>query len=260
MARFPFDFVLLFVLDVVGPLRLYFILAGRTHSFGQLDDIGFALLGHPNLGVRLFRQSDGSFCFFFILALLPHLLVSYLLEFGLLLCFFPLLQKLKCRNPSTLQINMQKDQLHQQKSQHTQNSHNHPHRNRPFQVVPHIGLLNGRHVSPSHQIDHNMRKSADNQVKEHPIIVIPHTIVYPHTVMVKLSHASVTYFTVFAVVGAKRITELAVVWLLVVYIEIDTSVHFWPFVAIDEWIGRVWAGGHDCADEHDDSCADVQSE
>ena len=56
-----------------------------------------------------------------------------------------------------------------------------------------------------------MRKSADYQVKEHPIIVRPHTIVYPHAVMVELSHTSVTYFTVFAVVGTERIAELAVV-------------------------------------------------
>jgi hypothetical protein len=100
---------------------------------------------------------------------------------------------------------MQDIKIHQQKPQHKDNNHDNPTRNhKPQKRIP---LFLHRQIHSRCQIQPQINTSTRNHNNKRFIISGPHTIINPHTMMIKILHTTITLPTMF---GIHCYTRLAV--------------------------------------------------
>lgn len=88
-------------------------------------------------------------------------------------------------------------------------------------------------------LDGGISKSGKEADKEWNVIAISHTVVKPHTMVIKVIHTTVTLSTVFTANQTVAITMQTEQDTLLVNFKPYLFVLLWPFVVIDHTICRV---------------------
>lgn len=95
------------------------------------------------------------------------------------------------------------------------------------------------HQSPASQKSAYVTKSNDDKDKKRSVVIRPHAVIDPDTVMIKISRTSVTYFTMFALMIAETRAEITEKVFCVIDIKFYRFVIFRPFVMINYPVGRI---------------------
>jgi hypothetical protein len=142
-----------------------------------------------------------------LLSIFSYLLIFLLFALLLLLFLLPL-QELIGGLVGSIEIDMQDDEIHQQKIKHQQHQSYDPSHYNPCQLRT-ITKVHLKTPNP-HMYHHNQRKAKcrNDANKEIPIIPLSNTVIEPYTVMIEPIDTSITHPAMLAIGPTVTITIL----------------------------------------------------